>query len=433
MITRRKMVLSTAALLAVPSAQLTAGGAEGEHAGHAPPRGPKPYTPVVTPNGSTLPWTLDGGVKVFHLTAEPVQREFAPGLVVNCWGYNGQTPGPTIEAVEGDRVRILVTNKLGEPTSIHWHGFILPNGMDGVAGLNQRAIAPGETFRYEFTLRQHGTQMYHPHSDEMTQMALGMMGFFVIHPREPEEPRVDRDFCLMLHEWSIKPGTATPDPSVMTDFNVFTFNSRVFPGTEALVARKGERVRIRLGNLSMDSHPIHIHGHRFWITGTDGGPIPPSARWPEATVNVPVGSTRDIEFLADNPGDWAFHCHKTHHVMNQMGHGIPNMLGVDQDGVEGQVADLVPGYMAMGQHGMGEMSGMDMGAPRNSIPMRGGPGPFGPIDMGGMFTVIKIRDDLRGHGEPGWYEHPRGTVASKVAGPPQAKPDPHAEHKRHDE
>ena len=136
----------------------------------------KHYTPVMTPNGWTLPYKLVDGVKVFHLIAEPVQHEFAPGLVGDCWGYNGTTPGPTIEAVEGDRVRIYVTNRLPEPTSVHWHGILLPSGMDGVSGLTQKPIAPGETFTYEFTLRQHGTHMYHPHFDEMTQMALGMQG-----------------------------------------------------------------------------------------------------------------------------------------------------------------------------------------------------------------------------------------------------------------
>ena len=126
---------------------------------------------------------MKNGVKEFRLLAEPVKREFAPGMTVNAWGYNGSTPGPTIEAVEGDRVRIYVTNNLPERTSVHWHGILLPNGMDGVAGLNQPHIEPGETYVYEFTLNQHGTFMYHPHSDEMVQMALGMMGFFVIHPK----------------------------------------------------------------------------------------------------------------------------------------------------------------------------------------------------------------------------------------------------------
>ena len=128
------------------------------------------YKPVTTLNGSALPWKMKKGVKEFHLIAEPVEREFAPGMMVRCWGYNGLTPGPTIEAVEGDRVRFLVTNKLPEKTSVHWHGILLPSGMDGVGGLSQPHIQPGETYAYEFTLRQHGTFMYHPHSDEMVQM-----------------------------------------------------------------------------------------------------------------------------------------------------------------------------------------------------------------------------------------------------------------------
>jgi FtsP/CotA-like multicopper oxidase with cupredoxin domain len=339
-------------------------------------------------------------------------------MKVKCWGYNGQTPGTTIEAVEGDRVRFLVTNRLPESTSIHWHGIILPNGMDGVSGLNQREIRPSETHAYEFTLRQHGTHMYHPHADEMLQMALGMMGMFVIHPREVEDPAIDRHFAVLLHEFAVHPGTYRPDPSIMTDFNLFTFNGRVFPGTEPLVVRTGQRVRIRIGNLSMDDHSIHNHDHTFRVTGTDGGPIPPSAQWPEATVLVPVGSTRDIEFVADNPGDWAFHCHKSHHTMNAMGHGIPNTLGVDQSAVEKRIAALVPGYMAMGETGMAEHAahGQHVPGPPNTLPMMAGHGPFGPLDMGGMFTVVKIRDGITRFDDPGWYRHPPGTVAWRVKG-----------------
>ena len=371
-----------------------------------------PYTPVVTPNGASLPWKMVGGVKEFHLVAEPVKREFAPGMVINCWGYNGQSPGPTIEAVEGDRVRVLVTNKLPENTSVHWHGVIVPNGMDGVGGLTQPHIKPGETYAYEFTLEQHGTCMYHPHSDEMVQMAMGMEGFFIIHPRSG--PRVDRDFVIFLQEWFVAPGTYTPNASVMLDFNLFTFNSRIFPGTDPLVVKRGQRVRVRLANLSMDSHPIHFHGHTFHVTGTEGGPISPSAQWPHNTVDVPPGGTRDIEFVADNPGDWPLHCHKNHHVMNQMSHDFPNMLGVKQKDVEDKVRRLLPGYMAMGSRGMGEMGEMNMGGPKNWVPMMAGEGPYGPIEMGGMFTVVKIRDGLSSYVDPGWYQPPRGTLATKI-------------------
>jgi FtsP/CotA-like multicopper oxidase with cupredoxin domain len=272
---------------------------------------------------------MDEDVKVFHLIAEPIEREFAPGFMVNCWGYNGSSPGPTIEAVEGDRVRILVTNHLNEPTTVHWHGLILPNGMDGVAGLTQKSIPPGETFKYEFTLKQNGTYMYHPHSDEMYQIAMGMVGFFIIHPKERLGPVVDRDYAFFLHEWHIPMGAKSPLPLEMVDFNVFTFNSVLFPTIDPVVAKMGERVRIRFGNLMMGIHPIHIHGYEFTVTRRGAGRLPLSAQYTENTVSVAPGETRDIEFIADNPGDWAMHCHKTHHVMNQMVHDIPNLTGID--------------------------------------------------------------------------------------------------------
>jgi FtsP/CotA-like multicopper oxidase with cupredoxin domain len=339
-------------------------------------------------------------------------------MVINAWGYNGSTPGPTIEAVEGDRVRLVVTNKLPERTSAHWHGILLPNGMDGVAGLNQPHILPGETYAYEFTLRQHGVFMYHPHSDEMVQMALGMMGFFVIHPRRPLTPGVDRHFLIMLHEWFVAPGTATPNPAIMTDFNLFTFNSRAWPGTAPLVARTGQRVRVSFGNLSMDSHPVHLHGYDFEEVGTDGGEVPRSARRPETTVNVPVGSTRTIELVAREPGDWAFHCHKSHHTMNPMSHDLPNMIGVKQGEAEAKIRQILPGYMAMGETGMG---GMSMGAPRNTLPMMTGAGPFGDIEMGGMFTVLKVRDGITSYEDPGWYKQPPGTTPTRLPGYPGSR------------
>jgi len=370
---------------------------------------------VTTPNGVTLPLKQKDGVKIGHLVAMPVKHTFAPGLEGDCWGYNGRTPGPTIEVVEGDRVRFYVTNKLPEPTTVHWHGVILPNGMDGVAGLNQRVIKPGETFLYEFTFNHPGTFMYHPHFDEMTQMALGMMGMIVVHPKRPKGPPVDRDFVLMTHEWKITPGSRRPDPNEMSDFNVLTFNSKAFPGTDPLVVGRGERVRIRFGNLSaMDHHPIHFHGLTFEMTGTDGGEVPAAMRHPETTMLVPVGSTRVIEFVPNEPGDWAMHCHMTHHVMNQMGHGMPVMVGANAQKIDAKVQGLLPGYMTMGQTGMGDMAEMGMPVPKNSIPMVGGAGPFGTIDMGGMFTILKVRDNPDAADPKGWYQHPKGTVADRA-------------------
>ncbi|MET0341136.1 MAG: copper oxidase [Polyangiales bacterium] len=369
---------------------------------------------VVTPNGSTLPLRKVGGVKVGHLVAQPVQHEFAPGMSAECWGYNGTTPGPTIEAVEGDTLRIYVTNRLPEPTTVHWHGLILPNGMDGVSGLNQAPIGVGETYVYEFVLKHAGTYMYHPHFDEMTQIALGMGGMFVVHPRTAQGPAVDRDFALMASEWRLDVGAKRPDPNEMTDFNVLTFNSKAFPSTQPLLVGTGERVRIRFGNLGpMDHHPIHLHGLNFIVTQTDGGYVPRSAQYPETTVLVPVGSTRVIEFVPTEPGDWAMHCHMTHHVMMQMGHGLPPMIGVDTHKLDQRMQRVMPDYMSMGTRGMGEMGEMKMPVPGNSRPMRGGPGPFGYIDMGGMFTVLKVRDNPRVDAE-GWYRHPKGKVAQKA-------------------
>ena len=387
----------------------------------APPLVPSsglPYNPVVTLNGWSLPWRMNNGWKEFHLVAEPVVREIAPGMKAHLWGYNGQSPGPTIECVEGDKVRIFVTNRLPEHTTIHWHGIILPNGMDGVGGLTQPHIQPGKTFVYEFRMPKSGTFMYHPHADEMVQMAMGMMGSLVVHPKDPRFMRADRDFVFLLAMYDIDPGAATPKVSTMLDFNLSTFNSRVFPGIDPLAVRKGDRVRVRIGNLTMTSHPIHLHGHDFEITCTDGGWVPKGARWPEVTTDVAVGQMRALEFIADNPGDWAFHCHKSHHTMNAMGHNVPTMIGVDARGMAEKIAKLVPDYMAMGDKGMADMGGMEMPLPDNTLPMMTGTGPFGPIEMGGMFTVVKVREGLarNDYRDPGWYKHPPGTVAYEWTG-----------------
>ncbi len=424
--TRRKLLTSSLAAGAAALAGRKALAQPG-HGGHqhaapaAPPPAPvakarpaaKNASRLIVPNGSVLPWKQQGGVKIYHLVAGPVTHTIAPGLTIEAWGYNGSTPGPVIEATEGDRVRIYVTNKLPEATSVHWHGILLPNGMDGVGGLTQKAIEPGKTFKYEFTFDRAGTFMYHPHLDEMTQIALGAMGMIVVHPRGGRRPA--RDYVLMSHEMKIPIGAARPDPLAMNDFNVLTFNGKAFPATEPLLAETGELVRIRLANLGpMDHHPIHLHGHTFEIVATDGGTIPASARHPDTTVLVPVGSTRTIEFVADNPGDWPFHCHMTHHVMNQMGHDVANVIGTDMRGIDAKMSRVVPGYMTMGQAGMAEMSTMSMPQPKNSISMVGGKGPHGVIDMGGMFTIVKVRDKL-GAGDPGWYNAPKGTVASEAA------------------
>ena len=380
----------------------------------------RPYKPVVTLNGWTLPFRMKDGVKEFHLVAEPVVREMAPGFVVNMWGYNGQSPGPTIEVVEGDKVRIFVTNQLPEHTTIHWHGQRLPNGMDGVGGLNQKQIPVGKTFVYEFVARRPGTFMYHPHADEMTQMAMGMMGLWITHPKgqHPMIAEVDRDYAFLLSAYDVTPGAKTPNVNTMLDQNIWSWNSRVFPGISPLVARLTARVRVRVGNLTMTNHPIHIHGIEFEVTGTDGGPVPPTARWPEVTTDVAVGQMRQLEFIADEPGDWAMHCHKSHHTMGAMGHDVPTMIGVDHRGLVQKIQQLIPDYMVMGERGMADMGEMEMELPENTFPMMTSTGPYGPIEMGGMFTTLKVRAEQKpgDFSDPGDYKQPTGTQSFEYTG-----------------
>lgn len=389
----------------------------------------RPFQPMITLNGWSAPWRMKDGVKEFHLVAEPVVREIAPGTTARLWGYNGTSPGPTIEAVEGERIRIFVTNRLPEVTTIHWHGILLPSGMDGVSGLTQPPIAVGKTWMYEFTLQRSGTFMYHPHADEMVQMAMGMMGLFIVHPRDRRQHRVDRDYGFLLNAYDIEPGAATPRVNTMLDFNLWTWNSRAFPGIAPLVARSGERVRIRVGNLTMTNHPIHMHGPPFEVTGTDGGWVPKAARWPEVTTDIAVGQMRAFEFDAI-AGDWAIHCHKSHHTMNAMGHGVPTMIGVQQHDLLEKIQRLVPDYMVMGDRGMHDMAEMEMPLPDNTAPMMTGAGPFGPIGMSGMFSVVKVRDDQRAgdyaDADPGPYRHPPGTLASEYTAELDAAPSGNA-------
>jgi hypothetical protein len=258
----------------------------------------------------------------------------------------------------------------------------------------------------------------------MEQMAMGMMGMFIVHPRDPQALRVDRDFNFILQSYDIDPGSYLPKVTTMTEFNLWAWNSRVFPGIDPLVVRQGDRVRVRVGNLTMTNHPIHLHGHVFEVTGTDGGWVPASARRPEVTTDVPVGGMRVVEFVADQPGDWAIHCHKAHHTMNAMGHNVRTFIGVNKRDLIRPIRKLVPDYMPMGSAGMAEMGAMEMPMPANTLPMMTGFGQFGPMEMGGMFSVVKVREGLSpgDYSDPGPYQHPSGTVAYEFtgdAGPPQ--------------
>ena len=299
--------------------------------------------PVETPDVPNLPWTMEDGVKVFHLTAEVVKREFLPASpmgsarVADVWGFNGSMPGPTIEVNEGDRLRIIFHNNLPEGVTIHWHGVEVPIEMDGTPFISQPIVEPCGMYTYEFTIKQNGTFFYHSHM--AMQEMMGLIGLFIMHPKTPHEPRVDRDFGLILQEWAILPNNSVPNSMAM-EFNWLTINGKAGPATTPLIVKLGDRVRIRMVNLGMDHHPIHLHGAQFYVTGTEGGRVPETAWFPNNTVLVGVAQARDIEFNAVNPGDWMLHCHLPHHMMNQMvsmvgpvamaGHGAQTGMGMDE-------------------------------------------------------------------------------------------------------
>ena len=386
--------------------------AEKEHVDPGMPY--RDYTPAVVPNGVKADYKMVDGVKVFHLIAEPIEWEVAPKFKVHAWGYNGSVPGPLIELAEGDKVRIYVTNHLAAPTTVHWHGVLLPCGMDGVGGVTQPPIPPRETFLYEFTFPDAGTFMYHPHFDNMTQEGMGLTGMILVHKREPDlSKRPDRDFAILLHEWNIQVGTARPNV-MEAGFNILTMNGKVMPATEPLVVELGDTVWVRYGNLgAMDHHPIHLHGYSFKIIGSDGGwAKDKSVLLPETTVLVPTGAAKVIEFFANNPGDWIFHCHMTHHTENQMGHNFPNMLGMKVGDFSAKVNQLIPGYMTMGTTGMRDLTKTGKPIPPNSIPMLGYDKHFGETVLGGMANILRVREKTDQYKDPGPYVFPRGTIAA---------------------
>src|SRR5216683_88619 len=278
-------------------------------------RGRNSSVPVQTPDVPILPHEMDGQVKVFKLVAEPVRRKIAPWKTIDCWGFNGTSPGPAIQAYEGERVRIILQNRLPESLAIHWHGLEIPYAMDGMPYISQKPIAPGAQFTYEFTIHQDGTFFYHSHSP-MQQM-MGLAGLFILHPQRAHAPVVDHDFGIVLQEWAVLPNNTVPNTANM-EWNWLTFNGTCSPMTTPLVVRLGSRVRIRFVNIGMDHHPIHLHGHTFVVTGTEAGRQPETVWGPANTVLVGVAQARDIEFVANNPGEWMLHCHMPHHNMNAM-------------------------------------------------------------------------------------------------------------------
>jgi manganese oxidase len=282
--------------------------------------------PITAPNleaasnetgGQPLNFRLEEGVKVFELTTKAVKWTLTDGVEATAYTYNGTVPGPMIRVTEGDQVRIIVTNELPDPTTIHWHGVEVPNAMDGVPGITQDPIQPGETFVYEFVAKPVGTFMYHSHYEGDRQVGAGLYAPFIIDPREPEANPPAADVILMLSEWLVRDGlTYAAMPMGGMEPNYFTINGKAFPSTETITVKKGDRVRIRFIGIGQFIHPMHLHGVPFKIVATDGHPVPEAAQLTKDTVSVAPGERYDIEFIATEPGQWMLHCHILHHTTN---------------------------------------------------------------------------------------------------------------------
>lgn len=349
--------------------------------------GAKPLAtaPVITTEVGDLPFEMDGDVKVFRLTASVFRQQIAPQKWVDVWGFNGSAPGPTIQVTQGDKIRVIYKNELPESTSIHWHGFEDSIGNDGMPGISQPPIKPGESFTYHFTIKQEGTFFYHSHM-AMQEMA-GMLGAVIMHPKVPYRPHCEKDYVIHLQEFALLANQTIPDTMKM-EYNWLLLNGKASPATTPLIVKQGERIRIRFVNMGMDHHPMHVHGHTFYTTGTEGGRIPETAWWPGNTVLVGVGQSRDVEFVADNPGDWMLHCHLPHHMMNQMVTQVgPMTRPMNMDTVtktalrNGNAAladtDMDPSMMGMMQQQMN-------GSPRMSAQQRKQQGAFDTSHEGMM-------------------------------------------------
>jgi len=250
--------------------------------------------------GTDLAPRVEGGVKIFELTADEVEWEVAPGDTKQGFGYNGMVPGPTIRAELGDRVRVILHNELDdEPTTLHFHGMTVPNEMDGVPVINQDAVMPGKSFTYEFTVRNSGTNMYHSHMNAAEQVPKGLLGAFIV-PDEKDEP-VDQDVNMILNDGPLG----------------FSINGKGFPATAPVVIERGQKVRIRYMNEGLLIHPMHLHGMAQKVVAKDGHPLPQP--YLADTVLVGPGERYDVVVDATEAGAWAFHCHVLNHAEGPSG------------------------------------------------------------------------------------------------------------------
>ena len=282
-------------------------------------------TATVDQGGQPLAFRQEGDTKVFELTAQPVRWQILPDVTVTAWSYNGMVPGPLIRVTEGDKVRIILHNRLPVPTTIHWHGIILPNGMDGVPDMTQPPVQPGQDFTYAFQVRQNGTYWYHSHFHSDVQLPVGLYGPLIIDPREATGPPPDVDQVIMLSEWRWLAGDTYPAmPMGGMDPNYFTINGKAFPLTQEIRLKQGQRLRLRFISAGQFMHPMHLHGPPFKIIATDGHPVPEAAQLTKDTVAVAPGERYDVEWVATEPGDWMLHCHIPHHTTND--HAEPGGL-----------------------------------------------------------------------------------------------------------
>ena len=268
----------------------------------------------------TLEPRIEDGVKVFDLETSVIEWNILSDVRVMAYAFNGQLPGPRIRVTEGDRLRINVTNHLPESTTVHWHGLIVPNAMDGAAEITQAPIPPGATFTYEFTAEQRGTYFYHSHDHIDRQQALGLYGALIIDPRDPAgyPYEYDHELVIQLQELLYRGGYTFPAMPMEGGLpNYFTINGRAYPDTETLRVRVGDEVLVRfIGSNSGFIHPMHIHGGPFRIVETDGNPVPPAGQWVKDTVNIAPGERYDVVWTAHEPGKWLLHCHISHHTTN---------------------------------------------------------------------------------------------------------------------
>ncbi len=382
------------------------------------------HVPVVTTEVGDLPFEMDGDVKVFRLTAHVFKQQIAPQKTIDVWGFNGSAPGPTIQVTQGEKVRVIFQNQLPEATSLHWHGFEDQIGYDGMPGISQAPVKPGESFTYNFEIKQEGTYFYHSHM-AMQEMA-GMLGAFIMHPKTPYRPHCDKDFVMHLQAYWVLANSTSPNTMNM-EYNWLLLNGKAGPMATPLIVRQGDRVRIRFVNLGMNHHPMHLHGHTFYVTGTEGGRIPETAWWPGNTVLVGVAQTRNVEFIADNPGDWMLHCHLPHHMMNSMANqagpmtrmaGFPGGKGLRGDDSHGH--QMQPGeQMSMGQMQGMEMKGQDMkGQDMKGQDMKGQE----MKNMPGMEMHVAQATQMGRPGSPNASSDPAVPAASLSAGAQATSP-----------